>query len=63
MTLYPSMELLELMAKAGYERHRRRAPSLPPWELCTEYWRAAAREEMEAAVKAAAASGKIELRS
>lgn len=51
--------LIELMARAGYERGRRAAPSLPQWEGATEYWREAACAEMEAAVLAAVAAGRL----
>ena len=49
--------LVELMASAGYEDGRTRAPSLPPWPVTTEYWQAAARREMQAALRAALMAG------
>lgn len=51
-------DLIELMAKAGYECSRR-GRSLPPWEATSEFWRTAALAEMETALRAAIDAGKL----
>lgn len=63
MTGRATPDLVELMARTAYEQVTCHGRTLPPWGECTETWRASVRREMEAAVNAAIAAGKIEVRS
>jgi hypothetical protein len=49
--------MIETFAKAAYEGSRPPGSGRPPWEACTEEWRAAVRRETVAGFAAIAARG------